>query len=32
MVVCGGLQECIGKEVSRFEQGNGDSIEDIDDD
>ena len=31
IVVRGGLQHCIGKEVSRFEQGNDDFIENIDD-
>jgi hypothetical protein len=31
MVIHGGLQHCIGKEVSRFEQGKGDFIENIDD-
>jgi hypothetical protein len=31
MVVNGGLQHCIGKEVSRFEQGKDDFIENIDD-
>ena len=31
-VVHGGLQHCIGKEVSRFEQSKGDFIENIDDD
>jgi hypothetical protein len=31
IVVQGGLQKCIGKEVSRFEQGKGDFIENIDD-
>jgi hypothetical protein len=32
IIVQGGLQHCIGKEVSRFEQGKGDFIENIDDD
>lgn len=31
MRVNGGLQHCIGKEVSRFEQGKNDFIENIDD-
>jgi hypothetical protein len=31
IIVQGGLQHCIGKEVSRFEQGKGDFIENIDD-
>lgn len=31
MIVKGGLQHCIGKEVSRFEQGKDDFIENIDD-
>jgi hypothetical protein len=31
MVIHGGLQHCIGKEVSRFEQDKGDFIENIDD-
>jgi hypothetical protein len=31
MEVKGGLQHCIGKEVSRFEQGTNDFIENIDD-
>lgn len=31
MTINGGLQHCIGKEVSRFEQGKGDFIENIDD-
>ena len=31
IVVRGGLQRCIGKEVSRFEQGKDDFIENIDD-
>jgi hypothetical protein len=31
MAVNGGLQHCIGKEVSRFEQGHYDFIESIDD-
>jgi hypothetical protein len=31
MTVNGGLQHCIGKEVSRFEQGKNDFIENIDD-
>jgi len=31
MTVNGGLQHCIGKEVSRFEQGKDDFIENIDD-
>jgi hypothetical protein len=31
MAIYGGLQYCIGKEVSRFEQGKDDFIEDIDD-
>jgi hypothetical protein len=31
IIVHGGLQHCIGKEVSRFEQGKGDFIENIDD-
>jgi hypothetical protein len=31
MTIKGGLQHCIGKEVSRFEQGKGDFIENIDD-
>jgi len=31
MEINGGLQHCIGKEVSRFEQGKGDFIENIDD-
>jgi len=31
MTINGGLQHCIGKEVSRFEQGKDDSIENIDD-
>jgi uncharacterized protein (UPF0335 family) len=31
MKVNGGLQHCIGKEVSRFEQGKDDFIENIDD-
>lgn len=31
MTIHGGLQHCIGKEVSRFEQGNHDFIENIDD-
>jgi hypothetical protein len=30
--VFGGLQHCIGKEVSRYEQGKTDFIENIDDD
>jgi hypothetical protein len=32
IVVHGGFQHCIGKEVSRFEQGKDDFIENIDDD
>ena len=32
MAIEGGLQYCIGKEVSRFEQGKDDFIENIDDD
>jgi hypothetical protein len=32
MIINLGLQRCIGKEVSRFEQGKGDFIENIDDD
>ena len=31
MTINGGLQHCIGKEVSRFEQGKSDFIENIDD-
>lgn len=31
ITIHGGLQHCIGKEVSRFEQGNNDFIENIDD-
>ena len=31
MAITGGLQHCIGKEVSRFEQGKDDFIENIDD-
>jgi len=31
MTINGGLQHCIGKEVSRFEQGKNDFIENIDD-
>jgi hypothetical protein len=31
MAITGGLQHCIGKEVSRFEQGKSDFIENIDD-
>jgi uncharacterized protein (UPF0335 family) len=31
MTIYGGLQHCIGKEVSRFEQGKDDFIENIDD-
>jgi hypothetical protein len=31
MTINGGLQRCIGKEVSRFEQGEDDFIESIDD-
>ena len=31
MTIKGGLQHCIGKEVSRFEQGADDYIENIDD-
>jgi len=31
MTINGGLQRCIGKEVSRFEQGKDDFIENIDD-
>jgi hypothetical protein len=31
MAIKGGLHHCIGKEVSRFEQGGGDFIENIDD-
>jgi hypothetical protein len=31
MTISGGLRHCIGKEVSRFEQGKGDFIENIDD-
>jgi hypothetical protein len=31
MTINGGLQHCIGKEVSRFDQGKGDFIENIDD-
>jgi hypothetical protein len=31
MTISGGLQHCIGKEVSRFEQGKDDFIENIDD-
>lgn len=31
MTINGGLQHCIGKEVSRFEQGKDDFIENIDD-
>jgi hypothetical protein len=31
MTISGGLQHCIGKEVSRFEQGTDDFIENIDD-
>jgi hypothetical protein len=31
MMINGGLQKCIGKEVSRFEQGKSDFIENIDD-
>jgi hypothetical protein len=31
MTIHGGLQHCIGKEVSRFEQGKDDFIENIDD-
>jgi hypothetical protein len=31
MAITGGLQHCIGKEVSRFEQCKGDFIENIDD-
>jgi DNA-binding phage protein len=31
MAIKGGLQHCIGKEVSRFEQGTNDFIENIDD-
>src|SRR6516162_8551405 len=30
-LINGGLQQCIGKEVSRFEQGKDDFIENIDD-
>jgi hypothetical protein len=32
MTISGGLQHCTGKEVSRFDQGKGDFIENIDDD
>src|SRR5262245_35106868 len=32
ITVYGGLQHCIGKEVSRYEQGKSDLIESIDDD
>jgi hypothetical protein len=32
MAIEGGLQHCIGKEISRFEQGKNDFIENIDDD
>lgn len=32
MEIHGGLRHCIGKEVSRFEQGKSDFIENIDDD
>jgi hypothetical protein len=31
MTINGGLQHCVGKEVSRFEQGQDDFIENIDD-
>jgi predicted transcriptional regulator len=31
MMINGGLQHCIGKEVSRFDQGKDDFIENIDD-
>jgi hypothetical protein len=31
MAITGGLQHCIGKEVSRFEQGKNDFIENVDD-
>lgn len=31
MTINGGLQHCIGKEVSRFEQGKDDFIQNIDD-
>lgn len=31
MAINGGLQHCIGKEVSRFEEGKNDFIENIDD-
>jgi hypothetical protein len=31
ITIDGGLQHCIGKEVSRFKQGNNDFIENIDD-
>ena len=31
MTINGGLQHCIGKEVSRFEQGKDDFIENVDD-
>jgi hypothetical protein len=31
IAIKGGLQHCIGKEISRFEQGKGDFIENIDD-
>ena len=31
MTINGGLQHCIGKEVSRFEQGKDDFLENIDD-
>ena len=31
MTINGGVQHCIGKEVSRFEQGKDDFIENIDD-
>jgi len=31
MAIHGGLQRCIGKEVSRFDRGNDDFIEKIDD-
>ena len=31
MTIKGGLQHCIGKEVSRFDQGKDDFIENIDD-
>lgn len=31
MAIKGGLQRCIGKEISRFEQGKVDFIENIDD-